>query len=102
MTSSSKCAKRISYTNICPPASLTNVVALDGGLGGPEAQTDVLVPSPATFSDTLGLAALALGVQEDVRLLLESALTLDSQFGGHDRGDVQSLGVVEGCSVRCV
>lgn len=79
--------------------SLTNVGALDGSLGSPEAETDVLVPSPATLSDTLGLAALALGVQEDVRLLLESALALDSQFGRHDRGDVQSVGSGDVCAV---
>jgi hypothetical protein len=91
---------------ICPyvpiQPSLTNVVALDGSLGSPEAQTDVLVPSPATLSYTLGLAALALGVQEDMRLLLESALALDSQLGGHDRGDEQSLSVVEGFSGGCM
>jgi hypothetical protein len=68
-----------------PRASLTNVVALNGGPGSPEAQTDVLHPSPATLSSPLGLAALLLVVLEDVRLLLESALALDSEFGGHDR-----------------
>ena len=67
-----------------PRASLTNVVALNGGPGSPEAQTDVLHPSPATLSSPLGLAALLLVVLENVRLLLESALALDSQFGGHD------------------
>lgn len=61
-----------------PRASLTNVVALNGGPGSPEAQTDVLHPSPATLSSPLGLAALLLGVLENVRLLLESALALDS------------------------
>lgn len=65
---------------------LTNVVALDGGLRGPEPKTDVLVPSPAALAHALGLAALTLGVEEDVRLLLESALGLDGQFGGHDCG----------------
>lgn len=63
----------------------TDVRALNGILGRPEAQTDVLVPSPATLSDLLALA-LTLGVEEDVRLLLESALALDSQFGRHDCG----------------
>lgn len=67
-----------------PRASLTNVVALNGVLGGPEAETDVLHPSPATLSSSLGLAALLLGVLEDVRLLLESALALDGQLGRHD------------------
>jgi hypothetical protein len=61
-----------------PRASLTNVVALNGGPGSLEAQTDVLHPSPATLSSPLGLAALLLVVLENVRLLLESALALDS------------------------
>ena len=61
-----------------PRASLTNVVALNGGPGSLEAQTDVLHPSPATLSSPLGLSALLLVVLEDVRLLLESALALDS------------------------
>jgi hypothetical protein len=59
-------------------ASHTNVRALNGGLGRPEAQTDVLVPSPAALADSLALAAGLLVVEEDVRLLLESALALDS------------------------
>jgi len=67
-------------------ALLVDVVALNGGLGRPEAQADVLVPSPASLSDSLALAALALGVEENVWLLLESALALDGQFGGHDCG----------------
>jgi len=61
-----------------PKASLTNVVALNGGPGSLEAQTDVLHPSPATLSGPLGLSTLLLVVLEDVRLLLESALALDS------------------------
>ena len=65
----------------------TNVGALDSGLGRPEAQSDVLIPSPTTLSDTLALAALSFGVEEDVRLLLESAFALDCKFGRHDRGD---------------
>jgi hypothetical protein len=64
----------------------TDVAALNGGLWGPEAQTDVLVPSPATLSDLWCLAALHLLVGEDVWLLLESALALDGQFGRHDCG----------------
>ena len=74
-------------------ASHTNVRTLNGGLWGPETQTDVLVPSPATLSDSVALA-LGLCVREDVRLLLERALALDSQFGGHDCGVGQSI--VEG------
>lgn len=68
-------------------ALLVNIGALDGGLGCPEAQSDVLIPSPTTLSDTLALAALSFGVEEDVRLLLESAFTLDCKFGRHDCGD---------------
>lgn len=65
----------------------TNVGALDGGFGCPEAQSNVLIPSPTTLSDTLALAALGFGVEEDVRLLLESAFALDCKFGRHDCGD---------------
>jgi hypothetical protein len=32
-------------------------------------------------------------VEEDVRLLLEGALALDCQFGRHDCGVVQSVGL---------
>lgn len=74
----------LQYPIAGPQGLLTNVVALNGGPGSPEAQTDVLHPSPATLSSPLGLAALLLVVLENVRLLLESALALDSQFGGHD------------------
>lgn len=82
--------------------SLTNVGAVNGGLGGPESKTDVLVPSPATLSGPLGLAALLLGVQEDVGLLLESALALDSQFGRHDRGNLRLIGSGDVCAVLSV
>lgn len=63
----------------------TDVRALNGGLGRPEAQTDVLVPSLATLSLSLRLAA-GLLVLEDVRLLLERALALHGQLGRHDCG----------------
>jgi hypothetical protein len=61
-------------------ALLVDVVALNGVLGRAEAQTDILVPSPGA-----GVLARAAGlvVQEDVRLLLESALRLDSELGSH-------------------
>lgn len=71
-------------------------------LGRPEAQSDVLVPSPATLSDLCRLRELraALVVEEDVRLLLVGALALDCQFGGHDCGGEQSSVVVEeSCAV---
>lgn len=59
----------------------TDVAALNGGLGGTETQTDVLVPSAAVLARS-GALGLGLGVLEDVRLLLESALRLDGQLGG--------------------
>lgn len=58
----------------------TNVAALNGGLGGTETQTDILVPSSSALAGS-GALGLGLGVLEDVRLLLESALRLDGQFG---------------------
>ena len=63
-------------------ALLVDVLALNSGLGGAEAQANVLVPSPATLARPSGLD-LGLAVEEDVRLLLESALALHGQFGGH-------------------
>jgi hypothetical protein len=62
--------------------SRTNVAALNGGLGGSEAQTDVLVPSSASLARSSGLG-LDLGVLEDVRLLLVSTLRLDGKLGRH-------------------
>lgn len=61
-------------------AARTDVVALNGGLGRTEAQTNVLVPSSATLARS-GALRLGLGVLEDVRLLLESTLRLDGQLG---------------------
>lgn len=58
-------------------ASHTDVRALNGGLGRPEAQTDVLVPSPAALAD-LVLSGGLFAVGEDVWLLLVSTLTLNS------------------------
>lgn len=66
-------------------ALLVDVVALNGGLGGLEAQTDILVPSAASLARASRLR-LGLGVLEDVRLLLESTLRLDGQLGGHGCG----------------
>lgn len=60
----------------------TDVGALNGSLGSTESQTNVLVPSSATLSNSLALG-LGLGVGENVRLLLESALRLDGQLGRH-------------------
>jgi len=71
-------------------ALLVDVVALNGGLGGLEPQTNVLVPSPAALARPGGLD-LDLGVKEDVRLLKESTLALDGQFGGHFVGSGVAL-----------
>ena len=64
-------------------ALLVNVRSLNGGLGGPEPQSNILIPSPAA-------RALArstdLVVKEDMGLLLVSALRLDCEFGRHDCG----------------
>lgn len=66
----------------CLSLSRTNVAALNGGLGGTETQTDVLVPSSASLSRSSRLG-LDLGVLEDVRLLLVSTLRLDGKLGRH-------------------
>jgi hypothetical protein len=58
----------------------TDVAALNGGLGGTETQTNILVPSSSSLARS-GALGLGLGVQEDVRLLLESTLRLDGQLG---------------------
>lgn len=63
-------------------ALLVDVAALNGGLGGSETQTDVLIPSSAALARS-GALGLGLRVLEDVRLLLESTLRLDGQLGRH-------------------
>ena len=78
----------------------TNVGALNGGLGRPEAQADVLVPSPASLSNLLALAALALRVEEDVWLLLESAFALDCrQMSVTSSDDLVVYTVVDACAI---
>ena len=71
----------------------TDVFAINRSSRRSEAQSNVLEPSPATLSDSLRLRCLraSLVVEEDVWLLLERALTLDCQFGGHDCGVEQSV-----------
>lgn len=69
----------------------TDVGSLNGGLGGTETETDILVPAAALSS----LLGRSLGVKEDVRLLLESALRLDGQLGGHFCGVVRRGSGVE-------
>ena len=69
----------------------TDVGSLNGSLWRLEAQTDILVPSSSTLSGSLRFDGTLLVIQEDVRLLLESALALDGQLGRHvccccDRG----------------
>lgn len=61
---------------------LTNVGSLNGGLWGLESKTNILIPSAAVLASA-GRLDLDLGVKEDVWLLLEGALSLDGQFGGH-------------------
>ena len=63
----------------------TNIGSLNGGLWCPESQSNILIPSSSSLSDSAGLG-LNLLVEEDVRLLLESAFALDSEFGGHGCG----------------
>jgi len=63
-------------------ALLVDILALNGGLGGPEAQTNLLVPSPTALARP-GRLELSLAVEENVRLLLESTLALDGQFSSH-------------------
>lgn len=67
------------------PQPHTDVASLDGGLRSPESQPNLLVPSSPTLTDR-GRLGLLLVVEEDVRLLLESALRLHCQFGGHGCG----------------
>lgn len=69
----------------------TDVAALNGGLGGSETKTDVLVPSSATLARS-GALGLGLRVLEDVRLLLESTLRLDGQLGRPDGEVSDSFG----------
>jgi hypothetical protein len=70
---------------LCPRNPHTDVGALNRGLWCPEAQPDVLVPSSSILAGSARLG-LRLGVEEDVRLLLESALRLHGKFGGHGCG----------------
>lgn len=61
----------------------TNVGALDCGLRGPEAQSNIFVPSSPTLSNSCAFSSLCLLVDENMRLLLESALRLHRQFSRH-------------------
>ena len=83
-------------SHITPPDRPTDVLALNRVPGRAEAETDVLVPSPAALSWLPRLGGSALVVGEDVGLLLESALALDGQLGGHDCGRIGAIGGGEG------
>jgi hypothetical protein len=60
----------------------TNIGPLNRRLRCPESQSNVFVPSSSTLAGSARLG-LRLGVEEDMRLLLESALRLHGEFGGH-------------------
>ena len=61
----------------------TDVGSLNRGLGSLNAQSDVLEPSPSTLTGLGALGSLCFRVYEDVGLLLERTLRLDSQFCRH-------------------
>ena len=73
-------ASRVQRTQ--PQCRLTDIGSLNGGLWGLESKTNILVPSAAVLASA-GRLDLDLRVKEDVWLLLEGALSLDVQFGGH-------------------
>ena len=66
--------------------SFTDISSLNRRLRRPEAQPDILIPSPSSRSHTLALRAFDFRIQEDVGLLLEGAFRLHGQFGRHDCG----------------
>jgi len=61
---------------------LVNVRTVDCSVGGLEAQSNILVPSPSSFPNS-ALRGTGLLGGEDVRLLLESTLRLDGKLSGH-------------------
>lgn len=63
----------------------TDVSSVNCSLRCSETQSNFLVPSSSSLAHFLGLCALCLRVEEDMRLLLESTLRLHCQFGRHDR-----------------
>ena len=56
-------------------AFLVDVASFNGSFRCPEAQSDIFVES-TSFANALALSALQFTVEEDVRLLLKSALAL--------------------------
>ena len=77
----------------------TDVGTLNGGLWRSEAQTNIFEPSSTSLA-ALALRRLGLVVEEDMRLLLESALGLDSQLGGH-ACDCVTRTAWNGCNRSC-
>ena len=55
----------------------TDVGSLNRCLRGPEAQTDIFVPSPSTLADSPALGLEGFVVEEDVGLFLKGTLGLD-------------------------
>jgi len=81
----------------------TDVGSVDGECWSPESQSYVLVPS----SSSRACAPALLGdvgcfvIEEDVRLLLESALALHGEFCGHDCGCNGALVSFAGLTISC-
>ena len=63
---------------------LTDVCAFNRRLWCPESQSNIFVPSSPSLPDLRALCALDFLVDEDVRLLLKSALRLHRQLGRHN------------------
>ena len=62
----------------------TDICSVNSSLRCLESQSDILEPSSSTLADSLALCSLALLVEENVRLLLESTFRLNGQLGRHD------------------
>ena len=61
----------------------TDIGSVNRSLGCPKAQSNVLEPSPPTFSGLSTLGPLCFRIDEDVGLLLERTLRLNRQFCRH-------------------
>ena len=66
--------------------SHTDIVAFNGGLRRPKAQSDVLEPPSPSLPYSCALRPLTLSILENMGLLLKSALRLHCQFGRHGCG----------------
>lgn len=69
----------------------TYVGPLNCSLRRPKSKSNVLVPSSSALAHLLALRAFRFGVEEYVRLLLESPLGLHGQFGRHDCGTLSTV-----------